>query len=116
MTQATTARCGQGGRYIGRGRRGKGRGRKRGSESKCSNRGGLVQASYVAVSRSGSSSRPTGTPFIGPCTYVDFIFSHGWKKQNNTNIVSPFSGPTSGPSSPVADGAKASDLLKIIFF
>ncbi len=63
----------------------------------------------MAVSGSGCSSRPTSTPFIGPCTYADCIFSHGWKKQNNTNIVSPFSGPTSGPSSQVADGAKAND-------
>ncbi len=70
----------------------------------------------MAAFRSGSSSRPTSTHFIGRCTYADYIFSHGWKKQNNTNIVSPFSGPTPGPSSPVADDAKASDLFFILFF
>ncbi len=69
----------------------------------------------MAASKSGSSSRPTSTPFIGPCTYAYFIFSHGWKKQNNTNTVSLFSGPTPGPSSPVADGAKASDLFFLFF-
>ncbi len=65
----------------------------------------------MATSRSGCSCRPTSTPFIGPSIYADFILSHGWKKQINTNIVSPISDPTSGPSSPVADGDKASDFF-----
>ncbi len=65
---------------------------------------------------SGSSSRPTGIPFIGPLTYADSIFFSGWTKQNCTNIVSPFSGPNPGPSDPVADDARAIDLFFFLIF